>query len=47
MSKIGSSVRLAINATAIARPVSNPKYIVGIKLDRANIEKPIMTVMDV
>jgi hypothetical protein len=31
----------------MANPVSKPKYIVGIKLDNASMEKPIITVIEV
>lgn len=46
-SKIGNNVRFATKATAIANPVSKPKYMVGMKFDSANIEKPMMIVMEV
>ena len=39
--------REKINAKSIAIPVKTPKYIVGIKLDRTNIEKPNTMVIDV
>ena len=34
-------------AKSIAIPVNTPKYIVGIKLDRTNIEKPKTIVIEV
>ena len=43
----GNKVRAAIRAITMARPVSRPKYIVGMKLERARIEKPITIVSDV
>ena len=47
ISKVGRRVRLATSATVIARPVSKPKYIVGIKLERDSMEKPTIIVVDV
>tara|TARA_B100002052_G_C15677684_1_gene504631 strand:- start:117 stop:602 length:486 start_codon:yes stop_codon:yes gene_type:complete len=43
----GSSVRTDIIASNIAMPVNIPKYIVGIKLDKTNIEKPKTIVIEV
>ena len=34
-------------ANNIARPVKNPKYMVGIKLDKTKIENPKTIVIDV
>ena len=43
----GSSVKTDIIANNIARPVKIPKYIVGINLDKTNIENPNTIVIDV
>ena len=43
----GSKVRLFNNAIAMAMPVSKPKYMVGIKLDKHKIEKPNTTINEV
>ena len=45
--RAGSRVKLFNKATIIATPVNNPKYIVGIKLDRVKIENPTVIVIDV
>ena len=37
----GNNVKDAKRAANMANPVSSPKYIVGIKLDKDNIENPI------
>ena len=44
---LGSKVKTAIKATNIASPVRTPKIIVGIKLDKTNIENPNMIVIPV
>ena len=44
MISCGSNVRAAIKAINMASPVNRPKKILGRKLDRARIEKPIMIV---
>ena len=43
----GNKVRTDNIANNIAIPVKTPKYIVGIKLDSINIEKPKIIVIDV
>ena len=43
----GSKVNEAISAANIAKPVSKPKYIVGIKFDNDKIEKPITIIEEV
>ena len=43
----GNKVKTEIIANNIAIPVKTPKYIVGIKLDNINIEKPNTIVIDV
>ena len=43
----GSKVKTEIIANNIAIPVKTPKYIVGIKFDRINIENPNTIVIDV
>ena len=45
INKAGSRVKEAKSAATMANPVNKPKYIVGIKLDKDNIEKPI-TIID-
>ena len=45
--KAGISVKTEIIANNIARPVNIPKSIVGINLDKTNIEKPKTIVIDV
>ena len=47
MRSLGNNVKTAISATNIAKPVSTPNIIVGIKLDNINIEKPKITVIPV
>ena len=46
-SNSGNKVRLANNATNMAKPVNRPKYIVGTKLDKAKMEKPRVMVIEV
>ena len=43
----GKRVKTDIKASSIAIPVNIPKYIVGIKFDKINIETPKTIVMDV
>lgn len=43
----GSKVMAAIRAIIMARPVSSPKYMLGIKLERVRIENPMMMVTEV
>ena len=43
----GNKVRTEIIAKSIAIPVKTPKYIVGIKFDKTNIEKPKTIVIEV
>ena len=43
----GSRVSADIRAITIARPVSKPKYMLGIKLENISIEKPIIMVTEV
>ena len=43
----GNRVRFAIRAATIARPVSSPKYILGMKLENANMENPRVMVTEV
>ena len=43
----GKRVKTDIIARSIAIPVKIPKYIVGIKLDNTNIEKPKTIVIEV
>ena len=43
----GRIVRTETSASIIAIPVNTPKYIVGIKFDKTNIEKPKTIVIDV
>ncbi len=45
ISNAGNNVKDASKAANMAKPVSNPKYIVGIKLDKDKIENPI-TIID-
>ena len=45
--KDGSKVKTEIIANNIAKPVKIPKYIVGINLDKTNIENPKTIVIDV
>ena len=45
--KDGNKVNTEIIANNIAKPVKIPKYIVGINLDKTNIEKPKTIVIDV
>ena len=45
--KDGNNVNTEIIANNIAKPVKIPKYIVGINLDKTNIEKPKTIVIDV
>ena len=47
ISILGNSVKTAMSATSIAKPVKTPNMIVGIKLDSINIENPKITVMPV
>ena len=47
MSKLGKNINTPIIAKIIAIEVNIPKIIVGIKLERTNIEKPIEIVIDV
>ena len=47
INRAGSSVKEAKSAVSIANPVNKPKYIVGIKFDKDNIEKPITIIDDV
>ena len=42
---LGSRVRTASKAINIARPVNNPKIIVGMKLDNIKMENPKIIVM--
>ena len=44
---LGKRVNTEIMANNIAIPVKTPKYIVGIKFDKTNIEKPNTIVMEV
>ena len=44
---LGRRVNTDIKASNIAIPVNTPKYIVGIKLDKTNIEKPNTIVIEV
>ena len=43
----GNNVKTDIRANNIAKPVNNPKYIVGIKFDKIRIEKPKTIVIEV
>lgn len=47
MSIRGKKVRSARRAINIDKPVKRPKQTVGVKFERARIEKPIMIVSDV
>ena len=47
MSKLGKNINTPIIAKIIAIEVNIPKIIVGIKLERISIEKPIEIVIDV
>ena len=47
MSSCGNSVKEPVKATIMARLVNSPNTIVGMKLDRARIEKPATIVIDV
>tara|TARA_B100000886_G_C20360306_1_gene464905 strand:+ start:928 stop:1098 length:171 start_codon:yes stop_codon:yes gene_type:complete len=47
MRSLGSKVNTANKATNIAKPVSKPKTIVGIKFDSISIENPKITVIPV
>tara|TARA_B100001057_G_scaffold500425_1_gene615412 strand:+ start:3028 stop:3219 length:192 start_codon:yes stop_codon:yes gene_type:complete len=43
----GNRVKTEVIANNIAIPVKTPKYIVGMKLDKINIEKPKTIVIEV
>ena len=45
--KDGSRVKTETITNNIARPVKNPKYMVGIKLDKTKIENPKTIVIEV
>ena len=44
---LGNNVKTEIKASNIAIPVKTPKYIVGIKFDKTNIENPNTIVIEV
>ena len=45
--RAGKRVKTEIIANNIAKPVKTPKYIVGIKFEKTNIENPKTIVMEV
>jgi len=47
MINVGSSISAPPNAIIIARPINRPNEMLGIKFDKARMEKPIIMAIDV